>query len=150
MGEDGTVVVVAGLDRRTLIRVVGKNDSASRSDSEWQITDEYVPVGAASFHLKNAGDFKPGDTIRLVRPSTQEWIERLGATGFGGSVGGGWKPGTRDLIWDRVIKSLEGNLVTVDAPITTAIENSTPGRRRGDESQPQTEIDTPHVIPRPW
>src|SRR5207249_1488302 len=73
MGEDGTVVVVAGLDRRTLIRVVGKNDSASRSDSEWQITDEYVPLGTASFHLKNADDFKPGDTIRLVRPSIQEW-----------------------------------------------------------------------------
>src|SRR5206468_7961580 len=118
MGEDGTVVLAAGLDRRTLLRVVGKNDSACRLNPDWQIADDYVPVGAASFRLKETGELKPGNSIRLVRPSTQEWIERLGTTEFGGGIGGGWKHGTRDLIWDRVIQSIEGSLVTVDAPIT--------------------------------
>jgi hypothetical protein len=152
-GEDGTLLIAAGLDRRTLIRIAGRNDLTLRADSAWQITGDYIPVGATRFHLQNAGGLKPGDTIRLIRPSTQSWIERLGATDFGGGEGGGWKPGTRDITWDRVIKSIAGNLVTVDAPITTAIESSLPGRRRGDESQtsnPQSESEPPHVVSYSW
>ena len=43
---------------------------------------------------------------------------------FGGGLGVfGWKPGSRDLIWDRVIKSVDGNRIEIYAPITTAIES---------------------------
>ena len=122
MGAEGTVLIATGLDRRTLIRVVGKNDSQTRSKESWLIKDDYVPVGATSFHLLEADGLKAGDNIRITRPSTKEWIEKIGATEFGGGVGGGWKPGSRDLVWERVVKSATGNLVTVDAPITTAIE----------------------------
>src|SRR5262249_40122683 len=34
-----------------------------------------------------------------------------------------WKPGSRDLTWDRVIVSLDGDRLTLDAPITTAMES---------------------------
>ena len=46
-------------------------------------------------------------------------------TDFGGGLGDWrlvWHPGSRDLVWDRVIQKIDGNLVTVDSPITTAIE----------------------------
>ena len=119
-GERGTTLVVAGLDRRTLIRVAGRNDQTPGQPKP--IADDYVPVGAASFRLQDAGTLKPGDRIRITRPSTEEWITRLGATEFGGGVGGGWKPGSRDLVWDRVVTALESNRITLDAPITTALE----------------------------
>ena len=48
-------------------------------------------------------------------------------TEFGGGIGDWrlvWHPGTRDLVWDRVIKSIDGNQITVDAPITTAMESA--------------------------
>jgi len=128
-GTDGTTLVATGQDRRTLIRIVGRNDQTTRNNPGWQITDDYVHVGATSFHLKDPSGLKLGDSIRLVRPSTQAWIERLGATEFGGGVGGGWKPGSRDIVWDRVVKSVEGDLVTLDAPITTAIETEFGGGR---------------------
>ncbi|HEU0038945.1 MAG TPA: pectate lyase, partial [Verrucomicrobiae bacterium] len=95
MNEDGTQLVAAGLDRRTLIRVAGHDDRTTRTNPSWQLAEDHVPFGVVSFRLKDAGGLKPGDTICLVRPSTQQWIERLGATEFGGGVGGGWKPGTR-------------------------------------------------------
>ena len=129
MGQDGTVLVAAGLDRRTLIRVAGKNDLSCVSNANWQITDDYVPVGSTSFHLKDAGGVKAGSTIRLIRPSTKEWIEQLGANELGGGEGSGWKPGSRDIAWNRAVKSIEGNLVTVDAPITTAIDGKLGGGR---------------------
>ncbi len=124
-GENGTLLAATGHDRRTLIRIVGKNDLITRSNAGWEIKDDCVPVSALSFHVSDASGLKAGDPVRVVRPSTQAWIDKLGMTEFGGGIGDWrltWKPGSRDLIWDRVIQSVEGNLVTVDAPITTALE----------------------------
>ncbi len=129
MGDGGTVLVAAGDDRHTLIRVGGRKDSVAEINSSWQIADDYVPVGATSFHVKDASGLAAGSSIRIVRPSTAAWIEQLGATEFGGGEGGGWKPGSRDIAWNRTVKAVAGNLVTVDAPITTAIENKSDGGR---------------------
>jgi hypothetical protein len=127
MDENGTVLVATGEDRRTLIRVIGRNDRTNVFGQSWEIEDEYVPVGAMTFHIKHASTLKRDDTIDIIRPSTRTWIDRLGMTDFGGGIGDWrlvWKPGSRDLIWDRIVKSIEGDLVTVNAPITTAIEKS--------------------------
>lgn len=127
MNDDGTVLVAAGRDRRTLIRLAGRSDLAAKTDPSWQIADDYVPVGATSFRVKDAGALKVGDAIELIRPSTKAWIDALGMTEFGGGIGDWrlvWKPGSRDLVWDRVIRSIDDNLVTVDAPVTTAIETN--------------------------
>ena len=129
MGEDGTILVAAGLDRRTLIRVVGTNNRQVKSNAEWRIKDDDVPVGATSFHLTGPDGLKAGYPIRVIRPSTKEWIELLDAKDFGGGEGGGWKPGSRDLVWDRVVKSIAGDSVTLDAPITTAMETNVGGGR---------------------
>jgi hypothetical protein len=132
MGEDGTVLVATGTDRRTLIQIAGQNDLASRSNATWQVADTYVPAGATSFHVKDAGGLKAGDTILITRPSTKEWIDRLGMTDFGGGLNDWrlvWHPGNYDVVWDRVIQKLEGNAVTVDAPITTALAADMGGGR---------------------
>ncbi len=136
VGEDGTVLVGTGLDRRTLIRVFGKKDFTISTNANWEIADDYVPVGATSFHLAEVGGLKAGDAIRVIRPSTQVWIDQLGANEFGGGEGGGWKPGSRDIAWNRKVKFVEGNLVTVDAPITTAIEKELGGGRVEKFSSP--------------
>src|SRR5262249_29774273 len=97
---------------------------------ESEIKDDYVPVGAMSFHVADAAGLQPGDNIQITRPSTQSWIERLGMTEFGGGIGDWrqvWKPGSRDIQWDRIVKAVEGDLITVDAPITTAIEKDMGG-----------------------
>ncbi|PYK98444.1 MAG: hypothetical protein DME19_12525 [Verrucomicrobia bacterium] len=131
-GKDGTVLVAAGLDRRTLIRIVGRNDRTNHLGKSWEILDEYVPVGAMSFRVNNASGLKPGDAVTITRRSTQTWIDRLGMTEFGGGQGDfrlRWKPGSRDLVWDRVITQIDADRVTVDAPIMTAIERAIGGGR---------------------
>lgn len=132
LDEKGTVLIAAGLDRRTLIRVAGRNDRTNHLGQTWDIQDDSVPVGASAFHIPGASQLKAGDTIRILRPSTQTWIDRLGMTEFGGGLGDWrlvWKPGSRDLVWDRVVRAVEGNRVAVDAPITTAIEKEFGGGR---------------------
>ncbi|MCK7539942.1 MAG: hypothetical protein MZV63_58080 [Marinilabiliales bacterium] len=39
----------------------------------------------------------------------------------------GWKPGQRNITWDRTIISVTGNEVTIDVPITTAMEKQMGG-----------------------
>ena len=124
MADGGTTLIATGNSRRTLITIVGKNDREFQSNEGWQISTDYVPVGAESFSVRDAGGLKTGDAVIITRPSTKQWIDFLNATDFGGGEGGGWKPGSRDLVWDRVIKSIEGNVVHLDAPITTAMETN--------------------------
>ena len=124
---NGTILVAAGIDRRTLIRICGQNNFSATTNPNWQIADDYVPVGATSFDLKDASGLKAGDTIDIVRPSTKEWIDALGMTEFGGGLGDWrlvWHAGSYDLVWDRVIQKIDGSRVTIDAPITTAIETN--------------------------
>lgn len=125
MGESGTLLVAAGMDRRTLLHFAGRHDVQGVTNADWEITDACVPAGANGFHLRSADGLKSGDRIFLTRPSTREWIESLGMTDFGGGIGDWrlvWKPGSRDLVWDRVIQNVAGNFVTVNAPVTVALE----------------------------
>ncbi len=124
---NGTVLVATGIDRRTLIRICGKNDFSTDANPNWKITDDYVPVGAISFRLLDATGLKIGDKIFVTRPSTQEWISSLGMTDFGGGLNDWrlvWHTNNYNLVWDRVIQKIDGNRVMVDSPITTAMETN--------------------------
>ena len=116
-----TALIATGLDRRTLIRVFSEKVPAATSNVI-PITDHYVPVGATTLHIANVSGIRPLSPVCLIRPSTTNWIARLGATEFGGGEGGGWKPGAHDLTWTRTITTIEGNRITLDAPLTTALE----------------------------
>jgi len=123
MGNDGTVLFAAGKERQTFIQVAGKNDR--KKSKEIKITDAYVPVNAFSFHIANSQDFKAGDMVLIQRPSTQAWINELGTDHFGGGLTAlSWKPGERDIYWDRKITAVNGNAITIDAPITTALDTA--------------------------
>lgn len=120
MGKE-TVLLAAGLDRRTLIRVAGVDD---RTLSDFApVTDAYVPVGAMSFHT--GSDFVGGDEVVISRPSVESWIHQLGTDHFGGGITAlAWKPGQRDVTWDRTVVSFSSGVVTLDAPITTALDTT--------------------------
>ncbi|HYG22059.1 MAG TPA: DUF6298 domain-containing protein [Verrucomicrobiae bacterium] len=123
IGSDGTQLVAAGNDRRTLVRAAGRGDIVLKSNASWRVVNPYVPVGATTIELAGSSGLKAGDSVRVIRQGTEAWIHELGAREFGGGVGGGWRPGTRDIAWDRVIQSVQANTISLDAPITTAISN---------------------------
>ncbi len=121
--KGGTVILGAGSSRETLITIAGKNDK--KLSPEVKISNGYVPVNALKFSVSNAQSFKVGDLIQIRRPSTKAWIDRLGAAHFGGGETYlGWKPGQRDIFWDRKITSVNGSVISIDAPITTALDTA--------------------------
>ncbi len=120
-GADGTILIAAGTDRRTLIRITGQNNN--KFSTEIKITDKYIPVNAVSFHVPEPSGYKVGDYVQIHRPSTADWIDTLGCEQFGGGISSlGWKPGTRDIFWNRRIIAVEGSKITIDAPLTTALD----------------------------
>ncbi len=121
MGEQGTVVYATGLDRLGVLRIMGKDDRIRQAPVA--VTDQYVPVNAMKITVANAGAFKKGDFVIVHRPSTEKWINTLGTAHFGGGITSlGWKPGQRDVFWDRKVLAIAGNTLTLDAPVTTALD----------------------------
>jgi hypothetical protein len=128
MGELGTTLRAAGHDRRTLIRIAGRNDR--QTTKEVSVADAYVAVNARQFHVSGANVFHPGEHILIHRPSTDAWIRLLGMETFGGGISAlGWKAGQRDVYWDRTVTAVDGDGVTFDAPITTALDSAYGGGR---------------------
>lgn len=125
-GVNETTIVGAGTGRLALIKIIGKNSDWSKDFTGIKITDAYVPVNATSFHITSSLELKEHSSkIIIRRPSTSNWIKLLGADHFGGGISAlGWKPGDRDIYFDRTITKLEGNSVTIDAPITTAFDST--------------------------
>lgn len=121
MGEKGTVLSADGTGRATLIIIAGKNDKTV--GEEKKISDSYVPAGTMKITVANGADFHTGDNVIVRRPSTEQWIDDLGTRSFGGGLSAlGWKPGQRDIFWDRKIISVNGHTITLDAPLTTALD----------------------------
>ncbi|QNL52254.1 pectate lyase [Olivibacter sp. SDN3] len=122
-GEDGTLLIGAGKDRQTLVQILGGEERIKGYTT--QVSSPYVPVNAQYVEVNNTQGFQVGDAITIHRSSNQQWIEKLGTGHFGGGITAlGWKPGQRDIYWDRTITNIEDNRVYLDAPITTALDKS--------------------------
>ena len=119
-GESGTTLVATGTDRRTLIRIEGKADRTAGTELPIK---ERVAIGGMTLTMPADHGIKVGDTVLVRRPSTKEWIEAIGMDDLGGDRHGpSWKPGSRDLTWDRTVVGVKGDHITLDAPITCPIE----------------------------
>ncbi|WP_407426712.1 DUF6298 domain-containing protein [Arcticibacter sp.] len=121
MQEDGTVLLGAGKSRETLVVIEGP---AGRKEAvPVKLADIYHPVNTTEISLPGKHDFKAGQTVTVRRPSTKNWIDVIGTEHFGGGETTlGWKPGDKDLEWDRTIEVVKGNKLILDAPITTALD----------------------------
>jgi hypothetical protein len=123
-GEDGTLLYATGTEKRSVIDIQGASAPQLLTETSATITDLYVPSGTRSFHVEDASRFRPGDTVKVLRYGNERWIHAIGMDSIrkrpvaGGTVQ--WSP--FELSFDRVITSIEGNRVTLDAPIASAIE----------------------------
>ncbi len=124
-GSGNATIVATGKGRRTLIEIGGESDVVL--EAAVRVTDEYVPAGGRTFTLESAGSLKAGDRVAITRPSTAEWIDALQMRGLPGNYANqrlDWIPGSRNVVWDRTVTGVDAgsNRITVDAPVTTALE----------------------------
>jgi hypothetical protein len=132
MGASGVVVSGAGKGK-TVIRATGKTKRAifdvsggtvwPVDETRAEVVDGYVPVGAVRFRVKDGRGLKVGDGVMVVRVGNAAWISEIGMDRIPGRPGREtvqWEP--FEMAFDRVVTAVEGDVVTVDAPIMCAID----------------------------
>lgn len=98
--------------------VLLSNSASYTTLATHNITNHYVPAGARSFNVDSTNGFSVGTPVFVRRPSTSLWITNLGMN----LVSPAWSAGSFDIYADRTITRLEGNTVTLDEPITCALD----------------------------
>ena len=121
-----TVLLKEGVDRGAVVYVEGQDNR--------QITDTLAITGSValgnkqlSLSGKALSQIKAGTEVVVYRPSTQSWINKLQCASFGGGKDmgyWGWHPGEADVEWSRTVTHVQGNQVTLDAPLSMELQAS--------------------------
>lgn len=120
-GRNGTILKGMGVDRKTLIQISG--NGYREMGEPIQLAEDYFPVNSTKLVFKETHSFLPGDQVLVMRPSTSAWLALIGADQIGGDdFRTKWTPGDFDINWDRTIVSVTPNSITIDAPITNALD----------------------------
>ena len=119
--KEKTILLKKGVDRGALIYMEGTDDL--KVQDTLQVLSKYVPVNARTLEVVSGTSLRKGDRVLVNRPSGKEWIASLGCDIFGGGISAlGWKEGDMVLTWDRTVTEVNGNQITLDAPLTVALD----------------------------
>jgi hypothetical protein len=104
-----------------VIRGAGTWEAAGNSAA---ITDAYVPSGADSFHVNDAGRFHGGDAVLVLRPVTEAWVHLMGMDTLvrDGKPQTWIKAGTF-IRTGRTIRAIDGDRITLDVPLSDSIDS---------------------------
>lgn len=106
MDRNATVLLKKGVDRGAVVYL--------ESEKEMQTIGEPVKWAAC----------KAGDEVMIVRPSTKEWIQKLGCGDFGAGKDlgyWGWHPGEIDVRWTRLVVSDGEGGLALEAPLSMPV-----------------------------
>jgi hypothetical protein len=118
---NGTILLGTSINRKAIINISGVNNQILKET--FQLADNFTPLGATILNVKNATPLKKGDHIVINTPISKKWIDLLSMNDFGGESGWiGWKADDFVIRADREITAIEGNKITIDAPLTNALD----------------------------
>jgi len=95
------------------------------------ILDDTVLVGARSFRVQKPGYYHVGDNIIIFHPCTEEWLQSIDYGGTHSNDPGAepgvdvpWEIGSQPIVYNRYITKIEGDTLTIDAPIFNTLVRS--------------------------
>jgi hypothetical protein len=121
-GETGTVVRLTGEPHRFL-EIHGSGQWKIESDPA-AILDAFVPCGSSSFRVEHSGGFHAGDHVLIQRTVSAPWVRFMGMDTLvrDGKPQTWIKPGTV-IRTDRVVKSVAAGRITLDVPLSDALDS---------------------------
>ncbi len=123
-GPAGTVLNMTG-SPHVLFSLAGSG-SPQKVGAAAVMTDPYVPSGTMSFNVDDTSGFRAGDSILIGRPVTQPWVHFMGMDLLKDSSGNPqtWISIGTVIQTDRVITAINGNQITVDAPVADSFDST--------------------------
>jgi len=116
-GEDGTVLVFTKQEKADLLVVKGSGDAFPKIPESVRIQSPYVPVGSSQFDIESVAGFAVGQVIGILRTPNQHWIDTLNMAQWG------WTTDQYHIHQERSIAAIDGNTISIDAPIVDTIED---------------------------
>ncbi|NMH86571.1 peptidoglycan-binding protein [Flavivirga algicola] len=114
-------------ENRTILIAGGNKNYRLDDDWEWGsrsfITSDFVQVGSHEFEVENPSLYKKGDHIVIKHPCTQKWLE-VNEWGVNNDKTKFWHEGELPIVYNRYIKKIEGNKITIDAPVFNHLDKS--------------------------
>jgi hypothetical protein len=121
-GEKGAGIRLTGKPHRFL-EIHGAG-SWREEGSAAPVLDAYVPSGAGTLRVRGASAFHPGDRVLVLHPLTAEWIRFMAMDTLGrDSQPRSWIRAGSVIRTDRVVDSVDGDRITLDAPLSDALDS---------------------------
>ncbi|TKC60084.1 hypothetical protein FBD94_14295 [Pedobacter hiemivivus] len=116
-GVSGTIIKATQKVQHNLIEINGSGSGMPEvGGTRTKITTSYVPTGAMSFTVESTAGFTVGDPISVYRVPNQLWIDELDMGQYG------WIPSGYDINFERKIVAINGNTVTLNAPVVDPMQ----------------------------
>jgi hypothetical protein len=132
--DSNTIIYLRTTFQRTALLAGGGTSSKwaqQISGSKTNITTDTIYVGEKEFEVENISPFSVGDNIIIFHPSTDGWLQAIDYGGTHSGESGSdpedipWAPGDENILYNRYIKEINGNKITIDAPVfNTLIRNN--------------------------
>ncbi|MEM0964928.1 MAG: hypothetical protein AAGJ81_02090 [Verrucomicrobiota bacterium] len=116
-GTSGTVIEFTATVRDNLFEFEGSGGWSRIGGTSTAITDALVPSGAHSFNVASTSGLSVGDRVMVHRTPNQAWIELLDMAQWG------WTDRAYRATSPRVVTAIDGNEITLNAPVVQAIES---------------------------
>ena len=124
-GTGGTLIELTGSPQGSVFIIEGPKLSfpkATPADT-YPITDAYVAAGTLSVSVKDTKGLTVGDNLSIRWARTAKWIQFMGMDKL---VRNGkpqtWIKKDSQTTVDRLIRAIDGNRITLDVPLTEAID----------------------------
>ena len=122
----GTNFIATKTSQHTLFNFLGASGTAYNSSSTTRkaITNSYVPIGAKQITVASGHSFAIGDKVFVHRIPNTAWINLLGMNLLStfDPAATDWTAGAYDMDSERKIMNINGNVITLDAPIMDVID----------------------------
>ena len=116
-GSAGTIIKATKKSQHNLIEIKGSGSGLGEvSGTRRKISSEYVATGAITFMVETAAGYSVGDDIAVYRVPNQYWLDDLQMTQYG------WTTDQYDVSFERKITAINGNTITINAPVVDPIQ----------------------------
>jgi hypothetical protein len=112
----GTVFIGTKTAQFSVFYFAAASNTSNISASKKAITDAYLPIGAKKVTVTAGHSFVVGDNVFVHRVPNQAWIDFLTMAQWG------WTPSGYDVYYERKVMAVNGNQLTIDAPVMDVID----------------------------
>jgi len=114
----GTNFIATKISQYSLFYFSGKKGIDLSQTSKKAIVDSYVPFGTNQITVESGHTFQNGDKVVVHKMPKQSWIDLLTMAQWG------WTPESYDVYFERKVKAVNGNILTLDAPMVDIIDTT--------------------------